>query len=367
MPQGRQVVVFVEESQSMPLATLEEIRLLSNLETRHHKLLQIVLFGQPELDATCARPEIRQLRDRITHSFQLAPLPAAEVGEYLGFRLRQAGYRGPDLFSPAVVKSIARASGGLTRRINLLADKALLAAFAQGTHTLRAHHVSAAIRDSEFAREARRGPLPSWAWIAATLAVGVALGIAGYAWVHDRVPAAADGTAATEGGAAAPAARPETPSEAAAGTASTEKRPPAAREAGAQTPPQAAAREAPARAAAPSGENADAVAARLAATERWLAEQKPGTYTIQILGTDSPQQLRQHLSVIGNFLEMNEIFVYRTVANKRPSLTVVYGTFGDRRAAQEALDRLPGPLKANAPLLRTVQGIRAEIAAYRPS
>ncbi len=72
--EGRQVVVFVEESQSMPVTTLEEIRLLSNLETHHYKLLQIVLFGQPELDAMLAQPGIRQLRERIAHSFRLQPL-----------------------------------------------------------------------------------------------------------------------------------------------------------------------------------------------------------------------------------------------------------------------------------------------------
>ena len=89
--EGKRVVVFVEESQGMPLATLEEIRLLSNLETRNDKLLQIVLFGQPELDENMRQPKIRQLRERITHSIGLAPLNANDVREYLMFRLRQAG------------------------------------------------------------------------------------------------------------------------------------------------------------------------------------------------------------------------------------------------------------------------------------
>lgn len=338
--QGRQVVVFVEESQNMPVATLEEVRLLSNLETRHHKLLQIVLFGQPELDETLRRPDIRQLRDRITHSFRLAPLPPQEVGEYLAFRLRQAGYRGPELFGPSVVKAIARASGGLTRRINLLADKTLLAAFAQNTHTLRPHHVRSAVRDSEFARAAPGGPLSAWAWVAAALLLGAGLGIAGYVFLHDG--AASGGSPPRERAAAAiDAARPESPQ------------------------PRPAPAAAPAQDPTEAGD--DLVAARLAATERWLAEQKPDTFTIQLLGTESPQQLKQHLNVLGKFLEINEVFVYRTVARQRPVLTVVYGTFGDRRAAQEALSRLPGPLRANAPLLRTVQGIRTEIAAARPS
>src|SRR6185436_15467674 len=120
----RQVVVFVEESQGMPISTLEEIRLLSNLETQQHKLLQIVLFGQPELDDNLRQQNIRQLRERITHSFRLEPFAQGEVREYLMFRMRAAGYKGPDLFSNAVVKQIAKNSLGLTRRVNLIADKA---------------------------------------------------------------------------------------------------------------------------------------------------------------------------------------------------------------------------------------------------
>src|ERR1700741_1983616 len=150
---GKRVVVFVEESQSMPLATLEEIRLLSNLETSNDKLMQIVLFGQPELDENLRQPHIRQLRERITHSFRLEPLTPGEIHEYLMFRLRAAGYHGPDIFSPAVVKHIARASQGLSRRVNLIADKALLVAFSENTHTIRPKHIDAAVRDSEFSQQ----------------------------------------------------------------------------------------------------------------------------------------------------------------------------------------------------------------------
>ncbi len=82
----------------MPEETLEEVRLLSNLESNRHKLLQIVLFGQPELDASLAKPSLRQLRDRITHGFRMRPLSLAEVQKYVGFRMRAAGYRGPEVF-----------------------------------------------------------------------------------------------------------------------------------------------------------------------------------------------------------------------------------------------------------------------------
>ncbi|MGH8754829.1 MAG: AAA family ATPase [Burkholderiales bacterium] len=175
--QKRQVVVFVEESQSMPLATLEEIRLLSNLETGSHKLLQIVLFGQPELDELLRQQQIRQLRERITYSFSLKPLNAQEIKEYLMFRMRAAGYRGPDLFSPSVVHMITKASEGLTRRVNLLADKALLAAFADNTHTIKPKHIKAAIQDSEFSNDIgqRRRPFPRLAWLLFGIVVGALL------------------------------------------------------------------------------------------------------------------------------------------------------------------------------------------------
>ncbi|HEV2008503.1 MAG TPA: SPOR domain-containing protein, partial [Burkholderiales bacterium] len=112
------------------------------------------------------------------------------------------------------------------------------------------------------------------------------------------------------------------------------------------------------------GYDADALQARLAATENWLRQQDKNTHTIQLLGADNPQQLKHHLNVISKYVEINEIFVYRTVAKQKPSLTVLYGTFNDRQAARDALAQLPAPLKAYKPLLRSVQGIRAEIAQH---
>lgn len=147
---GRQVLLLVEEAQAMPLETLEEIRLLTNLETAHHKLLQIVLFGQPELDASLRLPRMRQLRERITHSFTVPPMAPELIPEFLDFRLRAAGRDGPAVFSAPAVKQIARASRGIVRRINILADKALLAAFTEDATVVAARHVRAAVLDSPF-------------------------------------------------------------------------------------------------------------------------------------------------------------------------------------------------------------------------
>ncbi len=153
---GIQVVVFIEEAQSMSVETLEEIRLLSNLETASRKLLQMVLFGQPELDDNLARREIRQLKERITQNFSLPPFTRRDVEAYLRFRMENSGYRGPDVFTRGAAKAITRASQGLARRVSILADKSLLAAFSDGSHNVRPRHAATAIADCEFSELGRR-------------------------------------------------------------------------------------------------------------------------------------------------------------------------------------------------------------------
>lgn len=149
--QQRRVVLLVEEAQCMPLATLEEIRMLSNLETREQKLLQIVLFGQPELEAKLAQRNARQLTERIAHSFYLAPFTPTEVHDYVVFRLaRRSESLLPELFSPASLRLLSWASNGLARRINFIADKALLAAFSDHSANVTLSHVLRAVKDCDF-------------------------------------------------------------------------------------------------------------------------------------------------------------------------------------------------------------------------
>ena len=154
--ENKQVVVFVEEAQSAPLETLEELRLLSNLETEHHKLLQIVLFGQPELDEHLAVPHVRQIKERITNSFYLTALKKREIHDYLLYRLRISGYRDEDIFSANALRLLAYSSKGLMRRINILADKAMLAAYSNNTKCISAKHIWSAVKDSEFRRNKLR-------------------------------------------------------------------------------------------------------------------------------------------------------------------------------------------------------------------
>jgi len=343
--QQRQVVVFVEESQGMPISTLEEIRLLSNLETQHHKLLQIVLFGQPELDENLRRQNIRQLRERITHSFNLLPLDHEDVRAYLTFRLRAAGYHGPDLFNQRVIAYMTRACDGLTRRLNLVADKALLAAFAEGTHNVRLEHVKAAVRDSEFSNiEPPRSRAPL-AYASVGLAIGGILGIAAYATFQAfNSPNA-----------------PVMPTAAATAQYSTN---PADSVAPINAP-------AIATAAGPSVEPAAAIASadvleqRLLATDQWLSQENGNFFSIQLLGSDDPELLREYFKTIAKYLEIDKVYVYRTTANRHPSLTVLYGTFATRDEVTRTLQSLPDELKYNRPYYRTIQGIRSEIAHQR--
>jgi len=175
--ENKQVVLFIEEAQGMPLETLEEIRLLSNLETDQYKLLQIILFGQPELDDNLAIKSIRQLRERITHSFELLPLTGEEIHQYLNFRMQEVGYTGPELISLKLAKKIQGYSGGLLRRINIIADKVLLSAFTESTHNLTTAHVMAAVKDSGFTRVKRNS---NNGWPVASLVVVIVLALGFY-------------------------------------------------------------------------------------------------------------------------------------------------------------------------------------------
>lgn len=138
---GRQCVIMIDEAQAMPIETLEEIRLLLNLETDQHKLVQILLFGQPELDSNLAKPEIRQFLSRINHSIAIPQFKPDDIQSYLNFRMRKAGYQGKDVFNNTVSKLIAKRSKGIVRSIHNLADAALMAAYADGSYQLKPSHI----------------------------------------------------------------------------------------------------------------------------------------------------------------------------------------------------------------------------------
>ncbi len=335
--QGRQMVIIVDEAQAMPLESLEEIRLLSNLETETHKLLQIVLFGQPDLDDNLAQPQIRQLKERITHNFVLPPLQKGSLADYLMFRMRAAGYHGPDIFNQDAIKRIAAASQGITRRINILADKALLAAFSDNTHNILPKHVKAAIKDSEFTTPRSGLPLKQIGLTAALLVLGIALG-AGWQHFASLPPKA---------GAAESVPAPT----------------PAAEQAPRQSLP---AENPPTPVSAPSPAH-DPLQQRLAATQSWLANEDGAHFTVQLMlltDTGTEPRLGSALTRLGREFGMAQIYVYptrtRITANRQFNIT--FGSFSSRKEALAALAALPAGYLANQPALRTVKGIRDEIA-----
>ncbi len=146
---GQRVLVCLDEAQAMPIETLEALRLLTNLETERRKLLQVVLFGQPELNDKLANPAIRQLRQRISFSCALKPLSLPDVEYYIARRLSIAGYRGTRLLSGRAVKRVYTASRGVPRLVNILLHKAMMSAFGEGAHHVEVRHIRLAVRDTE--------------------------------------------------------------------------------------------------------------------------------------------------------------------------------------------------------------------------
>ncbi len=147
---GKRNVLVVDEAQTLGAQGLEAIRLLSNLETDTDKLLQIVLFGQPELDQLLSRADLRQLTQRLNFSFTTQPLAPQTVASYVRFRMERCAKTGAESarFAPAALERLAKASGGLPRVIHLLADKALLAAYVDGVNVVKPRHIRMAIEET---------------------------------------------------------------------------------------------------------------------------------------------------------------------------------------------------------------------------
>ncbi len=146
---GHSVVLILDEAQALPAQSLEALRLFTNLETETRKLLQVVLFAQPELDQRLAETEFRQLRQRITFSYQLRAMNSNEVQQYIQHRLQVAGYKGAALFSSKLCKKITTASKGIPRIVNVLCHKMLMLSYGQGHYQMTKKQLSAAIKDTE--------------------------------------------------------------------------------------------------------------------------------------------------------------------------------------------------------------------------
>jgi MSHA biogenesis protein MshM len=164
--EGRRTILLLDEAQAIPDDSLEALRLLTNLETEKRKLLQVVLAGQPELDARLARRAFRQLKQRIVFSYRLRPLDRKTLRDYVHHRLHVAGYHGPALYTPRTLRRLHRASQGIPRLVNLLCHKSLMAAYGCGAHSVAGGHLKRAIHDT------RDAPVRRSRWLA--LASGLA-------------------------------------------------------------------------------------------------------------------------------------------------------------------------------------------------
>jgi len=150
---NRRVLLVIDEAQNLSRSTLEEVRLLSNLETPTAKLLQIILVGQPELSEVLARPELRQLRQRVVLRHHLRPFDAKELEDYVDERLSLAGYTGGGIFKRAARKELFRVTGGVPRLVNIVCDGALLGGYARGLTSVGAELIEEVARELQLSGE----------------------------------------------------------------------------------------------------------------------------------------------------------------------------------------------------------------------
>ena len=386
---GERCVVLVDEAHAMPLETLEELRLLYNLQVGKHKLLQIVLFGQPELDVKLDQTNMRQLKDRIVHHFTILPLSQKIIHAYLMFRMRAAGYKGPDIFDSTAEKMIGKASQGLMRRVNILADKALLAAFVENTHSIEARHVQAAIRDSEMTPMHR---LLSQKNISMLGGAGLlALLLVGAMWFLNREndnhpkPEATVSIAASIPASAVipdlstfpPSASSVTTSVTTSATASTMTLALTPNISASSPAPAMEASEKPATApieppstvstaqqpkhtsskkerAAPTVPASSMLDQRLTATRKMLHSAAPGNASIQLFYTENTQLERMEgfLRRAEKLGKLQEIYIVPITLNGKDAYRVLYGIYANSDAARVGITQLPARyLDAFAPTL----------------
>jgi len=350
--EGKRIVVLVDEAHAMPLDTLEELRLLYNLQVGNAKLLQIVLFGQPELNAKLDQPNMRQLKDRIAHHFHMQPLSRSNLENYLMFRMRAAGYHGPNIFSPNAIKLIANASNGLMRRVNILADKSLLAAFVEDTHNIEAHHVEAAIRDSELSF-ARKLPDKKLLWGSAIAAV-LLIGLTAW-WALDKPrtflqqtqgksPTLATATAAPVPApvsamaeiqtTAPPAVIPKPPAKPVLSPGSIQN--PKAANVASTIPPV------PATHSSSTAKNTILFEQRLEAGKQ-LLEQKQAVASIQLYynETVNPERIEGFLRRADKLGILQEIYLLPAKFGGKNGMRVLYGAYPSVEAAHNAIKDLP--------------------------
>lgn len=363
--QGRRVVVLIDEAQAMSPESLEEIKLLSNLETEQNKLLQIVLFGQPELDELLALPKLRQVRDRVVHRFDLTPLDSDDACAYVYHRLRLAGWLGGNLFESSALRLLVGASHGRARAIHLLADKALLAAFADGARQVSKPHVHRAIADFNVGVQIKRQgwdvhkALLTLSMLGGVLVVGISLGY--YLSQRNAAPAVVAAAAPVVAPVAStvPALPPAPVPSPAQIQPSPTVQPPSV-----PTPLPAASPPMPAAADAPLAARYEALPPDLRAavlhTRSVFDNPAEQGWTLQIGIADGVPSLVRLLATLKTDAP---VWVHdRQYPNQRaPRWAVYVGRYASREAAVQAVSLFANKsANAGRPLIRTLQGIRTE-------
>ncbi len=385
--QGRRVVVVIDEAHSMPATTLEEIRLLSNLETTQNKLLKIVLFGQPELDELLDAPQLRQVKDRISHRFELQPLNADEASAYLRFRLHKAGWQGGELFDAEALKLLVQASGGRTRRLNMLADKSLLAAYAEGVSRVGAEQVSRAVGDSlpkagrsllgAGSRSLRPAALwkrwiPLGAGALAVLVLGYGLGYGSRTQTETRPRAAVAPHQMASGVVEAQAA--PVPVTVPVPVPLTQVAPVANLSTALPEKPLSSDVVAMAVKAPPDALRSESLATRMQATNQFIGEPSTRGFTVQVLSQKAPRQAEVMIMA----QEIQRVLDQASAKTGEPSVVPVLvhdrlyqgqvfhamyvGHFDSRPAALQFIDASPPALKHYKPVVRSLDAIRKEPA-----
>ncbi|MBF0128298.1 MAG: AAA family ATPase [Magnetococcales bacterium] len=352
---GRQALLIIEEAHCMPVATLEALRLLGNLETGRAKLLQILFFGQSPLDNTLRLPTLAPLRDRITTSLGLPHLSLADTERYLQQRLEAVGYRGVKLFSFLATRTLHRAARGGMRRINLLAYKALQAACTENAYKITNRHIHLALEETTVTSGVTCWHRP--AMVAGSVAALLAGGLTLHSWATNFSTGMADHppqpsrNATLETKATLLRETPETPVP--------------------ETPPQpqstgeADQARAPAPLSAPVPQPVlkpdDPLRETILAAHHWLNTGDDAHFTIQtvLLKEDGGVPLlERQLTAMKPPLETIQLKIFRL---HNGSLLIYMNEFNTMQEAMEAMNRLPGTLKASQPRIRTLERVKSTI------
>ena len=338
----QRVVVFIDEAQCMPLETLEELRLLSNLETETDKLLQLVLFGQPELDQHLSQSSVRQIKERIIHNFYLKPFTRDEVGEYLSFRLHKAGYNGSPIFTPSALRLLTRFSSGLPRKLTILADKSLLAAFAGQSKVVKGTHVRLAARDSGQAHSCvTKTPKALAALLLALLVLGAVFYKASFfqtALVKQKAKGAPPLSLDQQ---ASPAVVTDEKNSQRFSEDLIEQT------TSEQVEPEPAA-------------TVVTLETLTQKTQRWMATSTGVVYTIQILSANvgDDEFLAHFFSNVAQDIGLDELYVHPVSVDGKTFLAITLGGFSSHHQATDYLNSLPGFILRYQPYIKNIASFK---------